>query len=353
MTNNIKLVIENFKGVLKAEIDLPKVSILIGGNNSGKTTLLEALYLLSGPCNTTPYVVNDRIACVLEVLNYLHAGPTTSDYSFLIYKYVANNVRIYGKFEEKEYELRIYNTGDSLIFYTPLSKAFIQVHCVAKNISGEIRPYPDTRKELPPGISSWTSEERIKLPKALYIHPSLCKPAWKYFIKSWSRMVSITPHVASYLQGLTREEVQNITLEPFTGGELTLYAMIRTGERIRLSDMGDGIQALATLMILYEHVKPKLLLIDDVESHLNPRALKILAQWLLKVIEEDNIYFIASTHSLETAKLLTTTLEELGARIILLDLRDGILYNRELTIDEVEKLEKSGIDPRLAEALLI
>ena len=129
--------------------------------------------------------------------------------------------------------------------------------------------------------------------------------------------------------------------------------MLRTGERIRLSDMGDGIQTLVTLMMLYEHVKPEVLLVDDIESHLNPRALKILARWLLKIIEKDNIYFIASTHSLEAAKLVTTTLEELGARIILLDLRDGILYNRELTIDEVEKLEKSGIDPRLAEALLI
>jgi len=140
MASNIKLVIENFKGVLKAEIDLPRISILIGGNNSGKTTLLEALYLLNGPHSEAPYVVNNSIAKTLDVLNYLHAGSGMVDFSFLTYKYISDRVIIYSKIKDKEYNLRIYNTGIGLIFYTLLGDGTALPHCKAMNITGEITP---------------------------------------------------------------------------------------------------------------------------------------------------------------------------------------------------------------------
>ncbi len=43
------LTIENYRGISKADILLPKHAVLIGDNNTGKTTILEALDLVLGP----------------------------------------------------------------------------------------------------------------------------------------------------------------------------------------------------------------------------------------------------------------------------------------------------------------
>ena len=45
----VELKIENFRGVRQASIKLPKHAVLIGDNNIGKTTILEALDLVLGP----------------------------------------------------------------------------------------------------------------------------------------------------------------------------------------------------------------------------------------------------------------------------------------------------------------
>ena len=44
--------IENFRGITSLEIDdFKKVNLFVGKNNCGKTTVLEALFLLTGPVN--------------------------------------------------------------------------------------------------------------------------------------------------------------------------------------------------------------------------------------------------------------------------------------------------------------
>ena len=44
-----RLVVKNFRGVSSGQIDFPGHSLLVGGNNIGKSTICEALDLVLGP----------------------------------------------------------------------------------------------------------------------------------------------------------------------------------------------------------------------------------------------------------------------------------------------------------------
>ena len=45
----VHLSIRNFRGILEAELSLPKYAVLNGENNSGKSSVIEAIDLVLGP----------------------------------------------------------------------------------------------------------------------------------------------------------------------------------------------------------------------------------------------------------------------------------------------------------------
>ncbi|RLG46613.1 MAG: hypothetical protein DRO06_04155 [Thermoproteota archaeon] len=193
----------------------------------------------------------------------------------------------------------------------------------------------------------------VGLPESLYCHPLLRRRAWERTIPRWAEASEAVSRVARSLEPVVGQEVVTLTLEPFGApSNLSLYLMERSGLRIRLGDVGDGVQSLATLMLLYEFSRPRALLVDDVESHMNPSALSLLASWLLSRVEEDGISLLASTHSMEAALLLGEVFRE-RARVVILALEEGRLRSRALTVDELDELRRAGLDARSAEGVIL
>ena len=77
--------LENFRGIRKGELELAPITILLGANNSGKTTVLEALLLAHGPAHRQPYP--DVMA--VELVRNLHITLDARGFSFLLRDYSA------------------------------------------------------------------------------------------------------------------------------------------------------------------------------------------------------------------------------------------------------------------------
>lgn len=114
----------------------------------------------------------------------------------------------------------------------------------------------------------------------------------------------------------------NITIEPHLGGRLSIFGLLKDGTRIRLGDLGSGAHVYITAKMLYESYKPKILLYDDIEAHLNPRLLMSLAEWFLE-LNEKNVQ-VVTTHSLEAARAIASMNEE-SASILIVSMEDGKL----------------------------
>ena len=326
-----RLRIENFRGIREGELELFPLTILLGANNSGKTTVLEALLLAHGPAHRQPYP--DIIS--VELLCRLHTTLGAGGFSFLLYDYSAKEARITISSDEEAWELSMRREGDKILVREP------------PQLGGQELTLP-----MGPKGFSWSPRG---FSKALFIRSDLTKPAYEYLERIWPDVWKHAPEVASALSKLVREDYINFTMEPFHGGEPTLYAFLKDGRRIRLGDLGDGVQVLAVAMLLYELLRPDVLLWDDVEAHMNPSMLLFLASWLAERVAEGT-QVVVSTHSLEAVRLIAGAAEELVgdiSRICLLSLRDGILRAKVLTIEEVEELKRAGIDVRMGEGFLI
>ena len=99
-----KLSIKNFRGIMDGELELAPMTIPLGGNNSGKSTILEALFLAPNPFRSVPYVIGGYKSAV-GVIHAMHETLNSQGYAFLLYNYTANHAEIECKVDGEDYVL--------------------------------------------------------------------------------------------------------------------------------------------------------------------------------------------------------------------------------------------------------
>ena len=107
-----RLLLEGFRGVKTGEIQLAPLTILVGPNNSGKTSILEALFLLPNPLRKVPYG-NHTAASLLE---HIHRTLDSAGYAFLFhnYDYTAGTTRLGCDVHGERFTLELPSRGDSI-----------------------------------------------------------------------------------------------------------------------------------------------------------------------------------------------------------------------------------------------
>ena len=349
MKKTKKLRLKNFRGVREGEVELGRMTVLVGANNSAKSTILEALFLLPNPLRQVPYVKPDEKAPLraASLIHEIHRTLTSAGYAFLLYRYIAEKAEV----SLDNTSLEFVRRGSQIYLGTnkPLpAHSYLEMPELLN-----IKPFGSlaTSADTIIGSDSPHSEVRI-LGESLLISSELVRHAWWYMHQNWANIMNtgITREVAADISRLVSEEFVNITIEPFLGGNLSMFGFLKDGTRIRLGDLGAGVQVYITARILHEVAKPEFLLWDDVEAHMNPRMLIRAAEWFSELVDR-SVSVVVTTHSLEAAKIIGELVED--ARICTMTLRDGRLESSELSPDEVERLMSAGIDVRLADTVIV
>ncbi|RLI86803.1 MAG: hypothetical protein DRO98_04895 [Archaeoglobales archaeon] len=189
-------------------------------------------------------------------------------------------------------------------------------------------------------------------PESLLISSELVDYAQWYIYSNWAYIANcgIPVEVAKDVSHLVNEEYTNITIEPFLAGKLAIFGLQKDGSRIRLGDLGAGTQVYIISRILYELKKPRILLWDDVEAHMNPRMLIRIAEWFSELVE-NGVQVVVTTHSLEAVRILAEF--NRNATIYVTTLENGILKAKKMTIEDVENLISAGIDIRMVGAVVL
>lgn len=317
--------IKEFRGIecCKTPLSLSNFTVLVGRNNSGKSSILEALSLIPFSVNPLVYTGENR----LSFIEKLHGGRTS-----LVYGYSGTALLTY-VIKEKTWIIKIgdnANTSPSLeIDGVASQNAVVQV-ADALNIPKE--------NDFPSKIND----------KVFFI------PADSAFINSlFSNLNSekyrnLVTKIGANVN-VAKELVNNCVDDKYT--EILFAPELsprkERGEGIpplyvKVKDLGDGIEKVVLIALWLEALKPSLVLWDDFEGSAHPSLIKGLLEWLSKKPWQ----VIMTTHSID---VLTSLLEVRPKDTKVIQLKktnDDILLHEDLTIDQLEDVIETSQDPR-------
>ncbi|MCD6263800.1 AAA family ATPase [Candidatus Bathyarchaeota archaeon] len=341
----MRLQLRNFKGVKNGEVEFAPLTILIGPNNSGKTTILEALFLAPNPFREVPYILpgGSEPATAAEVVHSMHQTLESSGYLFLLRNYMTNKAEI----DWNGLSLNFFKRNEKIdvIINKKFSKYITIVDRELYKV-GELYTKFDHMNYIREIRHDLISRD------VFLFNSALVKPGFEYLRDNWTPIVNtgVCKRIARDVSELIQEDYVDLTMEPFVG-KISINAYLRDGRRMRLGDLGEGVQNYIIARILYESGDYRVLLWDDIESHMNPVMLLAIAEWFLDLMEKDN-QIILTTHSLEAARVIASMAED-RCSICLTSMENGVLCSKKLSLKEVEDLIEAGIDVRSTTGLIL
>ena len=319
-----KLDVSEFRGIKKCEeeLEFSKFTILIGQNNSGKTAILEAIYLMLEKTGNDPFFENRKS----YIVQNMHAGPTSS----LIYGYdgVAN---IRYSLGGNRLKLQIDRNGIYDFFVGDerwLGKIEDYSH-LSQILKIKVDPTEDILKSFDYNTLFIPTKTDIKSLKEI-----LGREA--------DRMTKIGAHrsIIKLINECVNDNFTEIVLE-------TMRVRKEINDNIlyiKLEDLGQGLVKTIPPLLWIETHKPKLLLWDDFEISAHPSLIRNLIKWL----SEKDMQVIISTHSID---VLSEIIDESPKDATVLQLsktQEDILLHKKLSLDDLEVImEKGSHDPRL------
>ncbi len=321
-----KMRMRYFRGIVSGEIEFSPLTILVGGNGSGKTTLLEALFLLNGFSNDNPYSVQ-------YVLSTIHSTLTSNSLDHLIYGYGS-------RFKKASIEYILSNNRQVLLEILSEDDTL----CIKGYNNSEGRKTIELARIKRFSIAG--SYSSYGFYKVLFIRGDIVKLMYNFMYSRWIDIVNkgITKTVAEDLAGITGLKAIDIIGEAFGSGTYSLMLYLENGYRVRLGDLGDGLQLVTVFEILTKYIDPDIILWDDIESHMNPQLLIYVVNKLVDAVENGK-QVVVTTHSIEAVKTITGLYDKAKCAKLCLD--NGFLKIEYFNRDSIEELEKLGVDIRV------
>jgi energy-coupling factor transporter ATP-binding protein EcfA2 len=329
--------IDGFRGLRNLRLDdLGLINILVGKNDSGKTSVLEALSILCNPLDLFEWVsmvrrrdfgqmdetrVQSLRWCFpqsgqLADPDVLFEGGCTMscDGRFPLRKLRADYKDIVGEPNIDRNIYRLHAEVNRLRYAFPKGGVADIEPGRGAEITHSIEwaegePSGESANHQTVGLQVWEGlpilAKRTR-PRRRFLHAETLTP-YSYQInrvqvRSQSRLLFDRDSRSSILD-LIREfdpEIQEIDIVSFRGGRPAIYLNHRRLGPAPLSTFGDGLRRAVLLASTLRTLKDGgLLLIDEMEAGIHVRALQKVFGWLTKAARELGVQIVATTHSLE------------------------------------------------------
>lgn len=340
------LTIENFRGIERLKIpDLKSVNLLVGKNNCGKTSVLEALFLLSGMSNPQ-LSVNIHFFRDLILENDEDFSYMFRDLDFNIPIAISarlNNKKrkltinpLYADYIPRRIEKQGIPKSDTL----PASTSVVRL------VEGlDFKFQSDLNRQFNATISLKEKERHIKGKYKENLRCSFINP--KTSMNQIDKRIEgllIQKKLDSVIAILQGIEPQVLDIRMGAGG--MIYVDVGRKNFFPINIMGDGMRRVLAFLATISDMRNGVVLLDEMENGLHYSSLAVLWKAIFAACKDYNVQLVATTHSYECIESFSKTYQEIEPkgdeiRLFRIDREDDkhnvVVFNNELLRAGIEK----------------
>ena len=264
--------IENFKSLRDVTLNLQRVNLLIGPNNSGKSNFLKGLVFLAKNNHPSKFHIDE---------NFVFNKNSNNIFTFSCYV----------------------NKGEEVVNFEKKFK-------VAKNTTSIYEQLKEAK--IIEGYLSFLPLYSIDIAKIK--QPTEAKPNIYQVNDDASDLVSFLDNMQDERKDIIRKieadlqrcipEFENISFRKVNTDKVTSYThkkiglTTKNGDTYWADELSDGtLYFLALLCIVNQPNPPKILLLEEPENGIHPRRVKEIMDYIFDLAEEKDLQVIMTTHS--------------------------------------------------------
>ncbi len=329
--------IQSFRGIKNLEIkDLSRVNVFLGQNNSGKSSILEAIFLLTG-FNSPSLILSIDL-----FRNLLHTDENDFRFAFYNLDYASKLIiegELFGKNSYRKLEIIPKNSKSSL-------KTQVQKIKPSNANSGTISTessIPDTlietslntiedinSLEFKTEVKDFQAEKKNYLSAIILsrtptgveftVNPDPKKySGFKAIIQgvNFRNLSDLSKRIENLIVSKRKAElirdlkqIENRIADITTSTNAMIYVDIGAKRMIPSNLMGDGFLKYMNIIANINEVKDGVMLVDEIDNGLHFTAMKKLWKTILTSSELNNTQLFITTHSKESLLFLKEVLEE-------------------------------------------
>lgn len=289
-----RITLERFKQVREATIDLSSINILVGGNNAGKSSVLEGIHfsvaaaVASRIADTKTFTQESLLFCpTRDFVNLRHGAPYKNQSNF-------GYLRVYGSAGEDEYSatIKLYRGRNEGNVGCDLSGSV----ALRQLISGDDRPF----SVYVPGLSGIPQIEECRTESI--IRRGVASGDANLYLRNVLLLISnrgkLQELIASVKEVFPKFHI-SVTFNPRSDLHIRVEVSLNGPyvDKTPLELVGTGVQQALQIFSYVVLFRPYLLLLDEPDSHLHPDNQGLLAKALLTIASGTDTKVIISTHS--------------------------------------------------------
>ena len=332
------LTIQNYRCFKDFHIDgLARVNLIVGMNNSGKTSLLEAIYLLvnQGNPRCLGELLDNRGEILIVRRSTLPLGRVLDQNYQITHIFYGHQTSYDQSIHLQSEQDRSLSLKIQLCLNTGQDKLFEDVSETEDIPEDDVSSFelsflyePDIKLSVPvldDGSIRVRDLQRAKQSKShLFSQSRLCqfittsKPPFDELTALWDK-ITLTPEYDVVVKALQilESDVENFSFTSSqTSNSGVLLKMRGQINPIPLGSMGEGMRRLLALTMASVTLKNGFLLIDEIETGLYYEAQTDMWRLLLEIARQLNVQVFATTHSWDCISAFQEALDELDDRSV-------------------------------------
>lgn len=301
-----KVHIENFRGILRADVNgLEDVNLFFGKNNCGKSSMLEAMFLLTGQSNPLlPVTVNQLrhyFSLSEQDLNLDFYNLQTSRKISISSEGDENRNLSISVFKEHDVQLTMGNIPQGFNMASATYGLQMDFYRNGENVKYHSTLRLNTGDESNGKIEADPSYQEAIV--AQYLPSSYMQIP---FAQSFVKIVENKQEkdIVAILQNI-EPRIRDVQL---VGNSLLVDVGLQ--QRLPMNLMGDGLRKLMAIVLAIYACKGGMLFIDEIDNGFHFSAMPYLWKAVLGTCEITNTQLFVSTHNIDSLKGLVTCLKD-------------------------------------------